>query len=72
MVSLESFKIIITLCTWNSAWWATSFDQAPASARKGLASLIILTAWWIWKHRNGCIFDGDRPSVSHLTTTIKD
>ena len=40
--------------------------------RKGLSSLIILPAWWIWKHRNSCTFDGDRPSVSHLCSTIKD
>lgn len=54
------------------AWWQASSDQAPAPARKGLASIIILTAWWIWKHRNGCTFDHDRPSVSHLITNIKE
>lgn len=54
------------------SWWAASCDHAPASARKGMSSLIILTAWWLWKHHNGCIVDGDRPSISGIYNTIKD
>uniref|UniRef100_A0A453KVK7 Reverse transcriptase zinc-binding domain-containing protein n=1 Tax=Aegilops tauschii subsp. strangulata TaxID=200361 RepID=A0A453KVK7_AEGTS len=54
------------------AWWASSCALVRAATRKGLSSLIILIAWWIWKHRNSCTFDGDRPPVSHLCSTIKD
>jgi hypothetical protein len=31
-----------------------------------------LTAWLIWKHRNGCVFDGDRPSMSRLNDNIRN
>lgn len=53
-------------------WWTTSCNQTTASMRKGLSSLIILTAWWLWKHCNGCVFDGDRPSITLISDTIKD
>lgn len=52
--------------------WATFCVFVPIGKRMGLGSLIILTAWWLWKHRNGCVLDGDRSSVSHLYSTIKD
>lgn len=54
------------------SWWTVSSDHAPVSTRKGLSSLLILTAWWLWKHRDGCIFDGDRPLVTHISGVIKD
>jgi nuclear pore complex protein Nup210 len=38
--------------------------------RKGLATATHLTAWMIWKHRNGCVFDGDQPSTSRLNDNI--
>ena len=53
-------------------WWQSSLDIAPASMRKGISSLIILTAWWIWKQRNACIFDGATPSITFTSDTIKD
>ena len=53
-------------------WWQSSLDLAPTSMRKGLASLIILLAWWIWKQRNACIFDGATPSITFTSDTIKD
>lgn len=30
---------------------------------KGTNSFIILGAWILWKHWNGCVFDGDAPSM---------
>ena len=43
----------------------------PASARKRFNSLVLLTTWELSKHRNGCVFDGLRPSVSCLTENIR-
>jgi hypothetical protein len=31
----------------------------------------MLTAWWIWKHRNAAIFDNAQPSVPSLLSDIK-
>ncbi|XP_073367977.1 uncharacterized protein [Aegilops tauschii subsp. strangulata] len=53
-------------------WWSSSLDLVPASMRNGLSSLIILSAWWIWKHHNTCIFEGARPSITFTSNTIKD
>jgi hypothetical protein len=30
----------------------------------------MLTAWWIWKHRNAVVFDNVRPSVTTLFNDI--
>jgi hypothetical protein len=38
---------------------------------KGTLLMILLTAWWIWKHRNAAVFDNTRPSVASLVDTIK-
>ncbi|WVZ93633.1 hypothetical protein U9M48_039598 [Paspalum notatum var. saurae] len=35
----------------------------PDEKRKGFNSLVILVARTIWKHRNGCVFQGLNPSV---------
>jgi hypothetical protein len=40
--------------------------------RKGVSSLILLTAWWLWKHRNDVVFNGARPSVTTLLDTIRE
>jgi hypothetical protein len=33
--------------------------------------MILLTVWWIWKHRNAAVFDNTRPSVASLLDMIK-
>lgn len=33
-------------------------------------SLILLTTWNLWKHRNGCVFDGLQPSMYYLLQLI--
>ena len=53
-------------------WWTSCSDRSPAPVRKGLSSLIILTAWWLWKHRNSRVFDGATPSLTLIIDTIKD
>jgi hypothetical protein len=39
--------------------------------RKGTSSMILLTAWWMWKHRNAAVFNNTQPSVASLLDTIK-
>uniref|UniRef100_A0A453NMY3 Reverse transcriptase zinc-binding domain-containing protein n=2 Tax=Aegilops tauschii subsp. strangulata TaxID=200361 RepID=A0A453NMY3_AEGTS len=53
-------------------WWCKTNNSSPASLRKGVNSLIVLTAWSIWKHRNAAVFDNARPSNDDLARTIKD
>jgi hypothetical protein len=40
--------------------------------KKGVNSLIILGAWVLWKHRNGCVFDGVAPSVITIMRILKE
>jgi hypothetical protein len=46
--------------------------QVPAPHRKGFNSLVILVAWWIWKHRNTCVFDGASPSTTSILQHIQE
>jgi hypothetical protein len=54
-----------------TAWWASALRATPRALRKGTSSMILLTAWWIWKHRNAAVFDNTQPSVASLLDTIK-
>jgi hypothetical protein len=38
-------------------WWRKMSRLVPKERQKGLNSLIILTAWETWKHRNSCVFE---------------
>ena len=52
-------------------WWLQASHSTPRAMRKGTSSLIMLTAWWIWKQRNAIIFDNATPSLSSLLDTIR-
>jgi hypothetical protein len=52
-------------------WWSLVVRTAPRQLRKGISSIIMLTAWWIWKHRNAAVFDNAQPSVTSLFGDIK-
>jgi hypothetical protein len=39
---------------------------------KGFNSLVILVAWWIWKHRKACIFEGASPNLLGLLQNVKN
>jgi nuclear pore complex protein Nup210 len=39
---------------------------------KGLNSLIILEAWWLWKHRNDCVLNNITPSVTSVLHEVYD
>ena len=52
-------------------WWSLVLRTTPRRLWKGTSSLIMLTAWWIWKHRNAAIFDNARTSIPSPLSTIK-
>ena len=54
------------------AWWALASATSPSGLRKGLNSIVTLTVWAIWKHRNAVIFDGLHPSTDDLVLSIQD
>jgi hypothetical protein len=29
-------------------------------------------AWWLWKHRNSCVFDGASPNISTIMQHIQE
>jgi hypothetical protein len=57
-------------------WWeeASMTLNGPSDKKlsKGLNSLIILGAWAIWIHRNGCVFNGEQPSSSKVINWVRD
>jgi exonuclease III len=52
-------------------WWKSALRSTPRALRKGTSSLVMLTAWWIWKHRNAIVFDNARPNSIGLLDTIR-
>jgi hypothetical protein len=54
-----------------TAWWASALRASPHALCKGTSSMILLTAWWIWKHHNAAVFNNTRPSIASLLDTIK-
>lgn len=52
-------------------WWETTVRTTPAAARKGTSSVIMITAWWLWKLCNAGILDGAQPDLGGLLDTIK-
>ncbi|GJN38389.1 hypothetical protein PR202_gb27425 [Eleusine coracana subsp. coracana] len=46
--------------------------RVPKQKRKGINTLIILTAWNLWKHRNSCVFEGASPNIAVCLRSFKD
>ncbi|GJN03512.1 hypothetical protein PR202_ga20967 [Eleusine coracana subsp. coracana] len=46
--------------------------NSPKETQKGVNSLIILTAWVLWKHRNSCVFYGKNPSLIILQREVAE
>jgi hypothetical protein len=53
-------------------WWRLAERRVSAVMKKGFNTLVVLVAWWIWKHRNSCVFDGASPSVARIVQDIRD
>jgi hypothetical protein len=50
-------------------WWRNAEQQVDKSQRKGFNSAVILVAWWLWKHRNVCVFEGQSSCAQQLFRT---
>ena len=38
--------------------------------KRVLNSLIVLTSWRLWNHRNDCVFNGENPSIQLVVRQI--
>ena len=57
---LSSFRLTAAIPTAQDRfidWWSAATLNTPHSLRKGFASLAVLTAWSLWRHRNAVLFD---------------
>jgi hypothetical protein len=53
-------------------WWSVAEGLVPVLHRNGFNTLVILVAWWIWKHRNACVLDGVSPNTSSVLQHIHE
>jgi hypothetical protein len=47
-----------------------SYEIYLLALRKGTLSVIMLTTWWIWKHRNAVVFNRALPNTASLFDMI--
>ena len=53
-------------------WWLPCRKQVPKLMRKAFDSVVVLTAWFIWKQRNDRIFNHGNVSAAELIQRIAD
>ena len=46
--------------------------EFQVKCKKGVNSIIILSSWSLWNHRNQCVFDGINPNPSSIIRIIKE
>jgi hypothetical protein len=51
-------------------WWRKVCKRIHKSKRKGMNSVIILGAWYLWIHRNKAVFDGENPSLGIIKCVL--
>jgi hypothetical protein len=42
--------------------WREAESRVPKLQKKAFNSIVILVAWWLWKHRIACVCDGASPN----------
>jgi hypothetical protein len=52
-------------------WWTNLEAKVPHALRKGINSLVMLVAWWLWKQRSKCVFEGMLLVATRLYRTSK-
>jgi hypothetical protein len=53
-------------------WWNSSLQGLPKKSKQSMASLLIYTAWNIWKERNRRVFDGEAALPPRILALIKE
>jgi hypothetical protein len=53
-------------------WWQRAEQNVPKQRRKGFNSVVCLVAWWLWKHRNYCVFDEGAADISKVVREISE
>jgi hypothetical protein len=53
-------------------WWKSTEHVTSKCKKKVFNSLVMLVAWWLWKHRNTCVFDEASPSTSRILQAIEE
>jgi hypothetical protein len=53
-------------------WWSMAEGLVPVLHKDGFNTLVIFVAWWIWKHRNACVFYGVSPNTSTVLQQIHE
>lgn len=46
-----------------NSWWKHAARSFPGKLRGGFNSLVIVVSWELRKHRNACVFEGNRTNV---------
>lgn len=52
--------------------WREAESKVPKIQKKGFNSIVILVAWWLWKHRNACVSDGASPNINIVLQHIHE
>jgi hypothetical protein len=52
-------------------WWKSA-ECVTSNCTKGFNSLVMLVVWWLWKHRNACVFDAASPNISRIIQHIQE
>lgn len=71
MVNLQQFSPSNSDLVFQ-VWWANLEGKIPAVQRKGINLLVVLVAWWLWKQRNECVFEGATHGGNRIIQNIKD
>jgi hypothetical protein len=68
----DNFLTEIFLVVRLIEWWPNSRTQVPRQQRKGFDSLVLLTAWLLWKERNAQVFQRSVETVPTICGRIAD
>jgi hypothetical protein len=53
-------------------WWQQAEQNVPKQRRKVFNSVVCLVAWWLWKHRNCCVFDDEVADIAKVVQEISE
>ncbi|KAF8689349.1 hypothetical protein HU200_041888 [Digitaria exilis] len=53
-------------------WWNSEMAKLPKNLKRNKATILIYTAWNVWKERNRRVFEGKSASPSAIINLIKE